>query len=114
MDSLQAALQVWLQDFAWTEEEVPQRVSQRKLRGQGEHDVQQLAAEPMFCMETALKLHHWSSLAYTHTQREERAVAGGKGGGQAGATGAKETPEGLVEMQAHMQGAQMDGAGKWW
>ena len=100
-------MQVWLQDFAWTEEEAPERLSQRKLRGQGMHDVQRLAAEPIFCIETALKLHHWSSLAYTHTDREVGSKEGAQARDALAANDGKQVEDGLIEAQMHVQGAAL-------
>ena len=51
-----ADAQAWVQEFAWTEEQVPQRSAER-----AEH-AHLPAREPMFCMETALKLLYWSFL----------------------------------------------------
>ena len=57
-------IQAWLQDFAWSEAEVPAKKAELVARGESLHEIEQLEAEPIFCMETALKLHHWSQLAY--------------------------------------------------
>ncbi len=48
-------LQVFLQDFAWTEQDLEPRM---ELRG--------LPHEPMFCFETCLKMMYWTRLAYHH------------------------------------------------
>lgn len=58
------ALQAWLQEFAWTEEELPKRLRERQStlahadssRHTGGHEdktalMAQLAKEPMFCFE---------------------------------------------------------------
>ncbi|KAK9804066.1 hypothetical protein WJX73_001449 [Symbiochloris irregularis] len=63
-------IQVWLQDFAWTEEEVEDKIQQRVARGNGANEVEELAAEPIFCIETAIKLHHWSYCAYRRLEGE--------------------------------------------
>ena len=112
--------QVWLQDFAWTEEEVPVKVAERMLHSQVEHEARQLQAEPMFCIETALKLHHWSGLAYCHVQPPDAA-----GGGGATPPGREGAEPGLVITTTHSAGAHMllaspllirnalGGVGKW-
>ena len=51
------ALQMWLQDPAWTEEEKPGKLAARMERAQGKADREKLAKQPMFCVETAIKLH---------------------------------------------------------
>ena len=52
-----AGAQAWIQDFAWSEDQLPRRCAER-----AEH-ANLPAREPMFCMETALKLLYWSFLA---------------------------------------------------
>ncbi|KAK9799340.1 hypothetical protein WJX73_007370 [Symbiochloris irregularis] len=64
-------IQVWLQDFAWTEDEVQDKIAQRVGRAMGTHEAEELAAEPMFCIETAVKLHHWSYCAYRKLEAED-------------------------------------------
>ena len=58
-------LQVWLQEFAWTEEEKPVKVARRNSSlppGQ----VAGLQKEPMFCVETMMCCLYWSLLAYDY------------------------------------------------
>lgn len=57
--------QVWLQEAAWTEGELPKCLARRNSRAEGPVEAAHLQPEPMFCYETALKLLKWSSLAYT-------------------------------------------------
>ena len=80
---------MWLQDIAWTEAEVSERVAERVARAHTPHEAAELQAEPMFCMETAVKLHHWSYCAYRQLQGEaaEREERKGQGQGQAAGTG---------------------------
>ena len=55
-------MQVWLQEFGWTEEEKAAKVAKR---GDINGFVQQaLSKEPMFCFGTAVKLLYWSHLVY--------------------------------------------------
>ena len=55
-------VQVWLQEFGWTEEE---KASKMALRGDINGFVQRdLQGEPMFCFGTAVKLFYWSHLVY--------------------------------------------------
>ncbi len=56
-------LQVWLQEFAWTEDEKAAKVERRDKDGpQG----RQLAKEPMFCFEFAMNMLYWSALVYDY------------------------------------------------
>ena len=66
-------MQVWLQEFAWTEKSKPTYVAVRNQevhqpgqeQDQQAHDVQdELEAEPMFCFETAINMLYWSALVY--------------------------------------------------
>jgi hypothetical protein len=64
-------LQVWLQEFAWTEEERESQLRQRasSLRaGSDAHAAAELAHEPLFCFETALKMFFWSNVVYDHLE----------------------------------------------
>jgi hypothetical protein len=54
------ALHVFLQDFAWTEQDLEPR---KEVRG--------LPEEPMFCFETCLKMMYWTRLAYHYKQVED-------------------------------------------
>lgn len=55
-------LQVWLQEFGWTEEEKTSKIAKR---GDVHGIVQDaLKKEPMFCFGTAVKLFYWSHLVY--------------------------------------------------
>lgn len=55
-------LQVWLQEFAWTEEEKAAKLAQRgSVAGSISTSLQN---EPMFCFGTAVKLFYWSHLVY--------------------------------------------------
>ncbi|KAL4429984.1 hypothetical protein ABPG77_004354 [Micractinium sp. CCAP 211/92] len=47
-------LHAWMQDFAWLEKDLPRKLMRRPLP----------AGEPMFCVETALKLLCWSWVVY--------------------------------------------------
>ena len=52
-ESVNDVLSMWLQEFAWTERSLPGRLARRNAH------VAQAAAlqkEPMFCLETAIKL----------------------------------------------------------
>jgi hypothetical protein len=61
----QCALQVWLQEFAWTEEEKQGKLERRNRDGpQGRH----LAKEPMFCFDFAMNMLYWSALVYDYRE----------------------------------------------
>lgn len=57
------AVQVWLQEFCWTEEE-KQRKMDRRNRTMAEDQRAEIEKEPMFCMETMLNCLYWSLLIY--------------------------------------------------
>lgn len=56
--------QAWLQDFAWTEKQIPKR--QRALLKRSPTMGPRLQDKPMFCFETALKMLLWSDLVYEY------------------------------------------------
>lgn len=55
--------QVWLQEFAWTEEEKAAKIERRNRDGA---IGRQLAKEPMFCFEFAMNMLYWSALVYDY------------------------------------------------
>ena len=55
--------QVWLQEFAWTEEEKERKVASRNS-SIPEGVQSELLAEPMFCVATMMKALYWSLLIY--------------------------------------------------
>ena len=57
-------VQVWLQDFAWTEKQKPAQLKQRVAQAKGEHERLILEQAPLFCVETAICLHRFSNLVY--------------------------------------------------
>lgn len=59
-------MQVWLQEFAWLEEEAETSLQTRNGRGSNRH-FEALKAEPIFCMQTATTALYWALLAY-HVQ----------------------------------------------
>lgn len=52
-------VQVWLQEFAWSERDHRRKLAKR--RAQWGHSLQ-LRTSPMFCFETAIRLFYWSTL----------------------------------------------------
>ncbi|DBB01839.1 TPA: hypothetical protein ACH3X1_000447 [Trebouxia sp. C0004] len=56
-----AALQVWLQEFAWTEEDENAMLAARSLALPPQYRQQ-----PLFCFETMMHMLYWSCLAYEH------------------------------------------------
>lgn len=50
-------LQVWLQEYAWTEADQRQQIASRNARANTEQEEAALSMQPLFCFETALKLH---------------------------------------------------------
>lgn len=56
-----AAAQVWLQVFAWSERGLRRKLAAREA---SISHCGSLRHAPMFCMERAIKLFHWSALVY--------------------------------------------------
>ena len=56
-----AAMQVWLQVFAWSERGLRRKLAAREA---SISHCGSLRHAPMFCMERAIKLFHWSALVY--------------------------------------------------
>ena len=63
------ALQVWQQEFAWTEEDKPIKLAARAL---AVPDNQALLKRPMFCFETMMHLAYWSCLVYDYRRVGQR------------------------------------------
>ncbi len=63
-------MQVWLQEFAWTEEDKEEDMCNRsKSRDRlSSKDADSLQKQPMFCMETAINMFYWSVLVYDHEE----------------------------------------------
>ena len=53
-------MQVWKQEWAWSEAEVPHKLALRNSRPGGHL----IASEPMFCVETCARCLLWSELVY--------------------------------------------------
>ena len=66
--TLCAALQAWLRELAWTQEDVAglRATMAAKLPALKER----LKQEPIFCFDVAAKLLLWSDLVYTYEQKE--------------------------------------------
>ena len=65
---MHALRQVWLQQFAWTEDAKPGRLAERGEHTRDPGAAEQLQREPMFCFETALKALYWSTLVYRYDE----------------------------------------------
>ena len=63
-------LQVWLQEFGWTEEEKTAKLANRGGIAGPVHEA--LKNEPMFCFGTAVKLFYWSHLVYDINEEGSR------------------------------------------
>ena len=63
-------LQVWLQEFAWTEEDKEEDLRNRSSSKDrlSSRDADTLQKQPMFCMETAINMFYWSVLVYDHEE----------------------------------------------
>lgn len=71
MQAIYCILQVWLQEFAWSEVNKREHKAARDMSsGPGGHQQDnqrlqaELQAEPMFCFETAMNMLYWSALVY--------------------------------------------------
>ena len=56
-------MQVWLQEFAWTEADKPIKLAARSSMVPNDAE---LGRQPMFCFETMMKLLYWSCFVYDH------------------------------------------------
>ena len=56
-------LQVWLQEFAWTEGDKPVKLEARSVMVPNND---KLKHEPIFCFETMMNLLYWSCFVYDH------------------------------------------------
>ncbi|KAL0044911.1 hypothetical protein WJX82_001842 [Trebouxia sp. C0006] len=61
-------MQVWLQQFAWTEQSHEAKIRKRNAMPEDECLIE---AEPMFCFETAVKLLYWSGFVYEDNEELE-------------------------------------------
>ena len=60
-------VQVWLQEWAWTESAKAKDVEKRNAGDGSAHmDPSKLQGEPMFCYETCVKLLYWTALVYDY------------------------------------------------
>ena len=62
-------LQVWLQEFAWTEANKPVKLEARSTMVP---DNPNLAQQPIFCFETMMNLLYWSCYVYDHNKVQEQ------------------------------------------
>lgn len=53
-----------LQEFAWSERELPGRLQERRSGLSRPSERCRMDSEPMFCFETSLKMLYWSMLVY--------------------------------------------------
>ena len=65
--SVEEVLHSWLQEYSWTEGGVPAALSSRNEKLASS---QKLVKEPLFCVETAIKMLYWAKLAYTIQEKE--------------------------------------------
>lgn len=59
-----------LQQFAWTERSKERKLARRRADVCMAALCPHIAAAPMFCVETAIKLFFWSTIAYDYTEAE--------------------------------------------
>ena len=60
-----------LQQFAWTEPELPRKLAALTAAvGSSSAMYSSVAGAPMFCLETAIKLFFWSVLVYSYTEAD--------------------------------------------
>ena len=75
--SAEEILQTWLQEFAWSEKQVPKAIRRRNAKLAGSRA---LAEKPMFCIETAIKMLYFSRLVYKVTEEELKELSDGDNG----------------------------------
>ncbi len=63
VDSLHIGIQIWEQEFAWTEADKPVKLAARALTVPKGSSLNQ---QPMLCFETMLKMWYWSCLVYDY------------------------------------------------
>ncbi|KAK9807443.1 hypothetical protein WJX73_007832 [Symbiochloris irregularis] len=76
-------LQVWLQEFAWTEKELPKLLARRNAaQSSGGHEQEhvqhlrtKLERQPMFCFQTAMHMWYWSALVYDYKQADKSVLS---------------------------------------
>ncbi|KAK9813862.1 hypothetical protein WJX73_002319 [Symbiochloris irregularis] len=74
-------LQAWLQEFAWTERELPKVMARRNAaQSSGSQERaqelrQELEQMPMFCFQTAMHMWYWSALVYDYKQAESSTLS---------------------------------------
>jgi hypothetical protein len=57
--------QVWLEEFAWTEDDLPKRL---QIRNCSLPHKTELEKEPMFCFQTMINCLYWSALVYDYDE----------------------------------------------
>jgi hypothetical protein len=57
-----------MQEFAWSERELPGRRAERRSGLCGPAESCPMDTEPMFCFETSLKMLYWSMLVYRYEE----------------------------------------------
>ena len=73
---IMARLQVWLQEFAWTESEKLRRLKDRSSNLRLTSIVrEEVDREPMFCFETAIKLYYFSHIIYFYDKVRTSAIS---------------------------------------
>ena len=92
-----------LSDFAWTEAEKAGKLAARMDTAHSAGGQSHVMQQPMFCVETALKLHRWCQLAYSEYGQRGK---GGQASMQAPAR-AEDQDADLVRGRTH---AALDGA----
>ena len=56
-------VQIWEQEFAWTEADKPMKLAARTLTVP---DSDKLNGQPIFCFETMMHMLYWSCLVYDY------------------------------------------------
>jgi hypothetical protein len=102
--SAEEVLQTWLQEYAWSEKQVPEAVRRRNAKLAGSST---LAEKPMFCIETAIKMLYYAKFAYNVT--EKSVVDGGDNSGSSGGADAVAKEE-EAEVQDQKQNAKTNEA----
>jgi len=93
--SEEEVIQTWLQEFAWSEKQLPEAISRRNAKLAGSRA---LAENPMFCIETAIKLLYYSRLTYKVNEKEFARLSDGDNDTSSNAIGTM-TDEKMITKQ---------------
>jgi hypothetical protein len=98
--SAEEVLQTWLQEYAWSEEQMPEAIRRRNAKLAGSST---LAEKPMFCIETAIKMLYYSEMAYTVTEKDVQIDSGGAADGGSDSSKATTTLQKVAAVESAVE-----------